>query len=168
MLHVRDIVRKVDEEINAVRRELAHLEKGGMLSKEHRANRLFYTFRRDYPLYEDLLRLINKTAGLGGDIVRNKPKLGKVKYAIISGRFIKGLPKKSSTDVDLLLVGTIVLPELANLVKAEEARRGVELNYTVMTEEEFEFRKSRKDPFVLSILSASRLVIIGDEEELIQ
>lgn len=168
MVHVREIVRKVDEEINAVRRELAHLEKAGIVSKEHRANRLFYTFRRDYPLYEDLLRLINKTAGLGGDIVRNKPKLGKVKYALISGRFIKGLPKKSSTDVDLLLVGTIVLPELANLVKTEESRRGVELNYTVMTEEEFEFRKSRKDPFVLSILSASRLVIIGDEEELIQ
>lgn len=168
MLHVRDIVRKVDEEINAVRRELAHLEKAGMVSKEHRANRLFYTFRRDYPLYEDLLRLINKTAGLGGDLLKNKPKLGKVKFAMISGRFIKGIPKKSPSDVDLLLVGTVVLPELASLVKIEETRRGVELNYTVMTEEEFEFRKSRRDPFVISILSGSRLIIIGDEEELIQ
>jgi DNA-binding transcriptional ArsR family regulator len=168
MLHVRDIVRKVDEEINAVRRELSHMEKAGMVSKEQRANRLFYIFRKDYPLYEDLLRLINKSAGLGGDMLKNKPKLGKVKFALIAGRFIKGLPKKSPTDVDVLLVGTVVLPELASLIKAEEARREAEVNYTVMTEEEFAFRKSRRDPFVVSILSASRLMIIGDEEELIR
>lgn len=168
MLHVREIVRQVDEEINAVRRELAHLEKAGLVSKEHRANRLFYTFRRDYPLYDDLLRLINKTAGLGGEILANKPKLGKVKFAMVAGRFIKGLPKKSSTDVDLLFVGTVVLPELAAIVKAEESRREVELNYTVMTEEEFAFRKSRRDPFVISILSGSRLMLIGDEEELLK
>lgn len=168
MFHVREIVRKVDEEINAVRRELAHLEKCGMVSKEQRANRLFYTFRRDYPLYEDLLRLVNKTAGLGGDMVQHKPRLGKVKFALMSGRFIKGLPKKSSTDVDVLLVGTVVLPELASIIKAEETRRESEINYTVMTEEEFTFRKSRRDPFVVSILSSSRLMIIGDEEELIK
>jgi hypothetical protein len=168
MFHVRDIVRKVDEEINAVRRELAHMEKAGMVSKEQRANRLFYTFRRDYVLYEDLLRLINKTSGLGGDMVKNKPRLGKVKFALMSGRFIKGVPKKSNTDVDVLLVGTVVLPELASIIKAEETRKEAEINYTVMTEEEFAFRKSRRDPFVVSILSSSRLMIIGDEEELIK
>ena len=43
IFHVRDIVRKVDEEINAVRRELAHMEAAGMVSKEQRANRLFFT-----------------------------------------------------------------------------------------------------------------------------
>lgn len=168
MYHVREIVRKVDEEINAVRRELSHMEKGGLVSKEQRANRLFYTFRTDYPLYDELLRLINKTAGLGGDILKNKPKLGKVKFAMLTGRFIKELPKKSATDVDLLLVGNIVLPELAAIVKTEEVRREIEINYTVMTEEEFAFRKSRRDPFALSILYNSRVMLIGDEEELIK
>lgn len=101
-------------------------------------------------------------------MVQHKPRLGKVKFALMSGRFIKGLPKKSSTDVDVLLVGTVVLPELASIIKAEETRRESEINYTVMTEEEFTFRKSRRDPFVVSILSSSRLMIIGDEEELIK
>lgn len=167
MFHVREIVRQTQEEINAVRRELAHMEKRGMFSKEQRGNRLVYQFRKEYPLYTELLYLIGKTAGLGGDILRQKNKLGKVKYAMISGRYLKGLPKKSNTDVDLLMVGTIVLPELALLIKAEEARRHVEVGYTVMTEEEFEFRKSRRDPFVLSILSGSKVMIIGDEEDLL-
>ena len=168
IFHVRDIVRRVDEEINAVRRELSHMEKAGMVSKEPRANRLFYSFRKDYILYDDLIRLITKTAGLGGDIIKSKPKLGKIKYAMLSGRYAKGIVKKSPTDVDLLLVGTVVLPELAALVKIEESAREIELNYTAMTEEEFQFRKSRRDPFVLSVLYGSRIMLIGDEEELIR
>lgn len=167
IFHVRDIVRKLNEEINAVRRELSHMEKAGLVSKEQRANRLLYTMRKDYPLYYELLELIGKTSGLGFDIVKQKAKLGKIKFAFISGRYLRGLPKKSGTDVDLLFVGTVVLPELSQLIKAEEVRRGRELNYTVMSEEEFNFRKSRRDPFVLSALEGSRVMLIGDEEELV-
>lgn len=165
--HVREIVRKVGEEINAVRRELAHLEKAGLLSKEQRANRLFYRVRHEYPLFYELTEIIGKTSGLGWDIVKNKAKLGKIKFATLSGRFVRGLPRRGGNDVDLLVVGAVVLPELANLVKSEEVKRERELNYTVMTDEEFAFRKRRRDPFVLDILSGSRIMLIGDEEELV-
>lgn len=165
--HVREVVRQVGEEINAVRRELAHMEKAGILAKEQRANRLFYHLRREYPLYFELMELVGKTTGLGWDIVKNKAKLGKMKFAMLSGRYLRGLPHKGGNDVDLLIVGSVVLPELASLVKAEEVKRERELNYTVMTEEEFEFRKRRRDPFIQEILSSSRVMLIGDEEELL-
>lgn len=168
IFHVRDIVRKIGEEINAVRRELSHMEEAGMVSKEHRANRLFYTFRKEYPLYYELLGLIGKTSGLGFDILKHKAKLGKLKFVMMSGRYLRGRERKSPTDVDMLIVGSVVLAELGQLVKAEEVRRERELNYTVMSEEEFVFRKRRRDPFVLSILSGSRVMIIGDEEELVE
>lgn len=166
IFHVRGMVRRTDEEINAVRRELAHLEKAGMVTKEPRANRLYYTFRRDYPLYFELLELVAKTTGLGLDLLRNKAKLGKIKLAMLSGRFVRGEPS-TSERVDLLVVGNVVLPELSQLVRNAEAKRDQEINYTVMTEEEFEFRKKRRDPFILGILSGSRVMIIGDEEELV-
>ena len=35
------------------------------------------------------------------------------------------------------------------------------------TEEEFKFRKQRNDPFLVGILSGSRVMIIGDEEGLL-
>lgn len=165
--HVREIVRRTDEEINAVRRELSHLEKKGIMSKEHRANRLFYLLRKDYPIYYDLMELIVKTTGMGGDIIKNRPKLGKVKFAMISGKFGRNL-KKNANEVDLLLVGKVVLPEINQIVRAEEVRREKEINYTVMSEEEFEFRKNRRDPFVLEILKGSRIMVIGDEEELVK
>lgn len=163
--HVREIVRQIDEEINAVRRELAHMEDKGMVKKEHRANRLYYHFRQDYILYYELLELVAKTAGLGGDILKNRIKLGKLKYVMLSGKFVRSIEPKSD-EVDLLVVGTVVLPELAQLVAAEETHRGREINYTVMTEDEFNFRKSRRDPFILSIIQGSRVMVVGDEEEL--
>ena len=36
-----------------------------------------------------------------------------------------------------------------------------------MTDEEFSFRKSRRDPFVLGVFGGSRVMIVGDEEDLV-
>jgi hypothetical protein len=36
-----------------------------------------------------------------------------------------------------------------------------------MTRDEFDFRKKRRDPFLLGILSGSRVMIMGDEEDLV-
>src|SRR3972149_9543233 len=76
--HVREIVRRVDEEINAVRRELARLEKTGLLTREWRANRRFYALRRDYVFFNELLSIVNKSIGLGGAILASKAKFGKI------------------------------------------------------------------------------------------
>lgn len=166
MFHVRELVRRTGDEINAVRRELAFLEAKGILEKEKRANRVYYSLSKTYPFYHDLLRLAVKITGLGAAIMGNRAKLGKIKYAMFSGRYVKR-QKKNPEDVDFLIVGTIVIPELAILVRNEEARLGTEVNYTVMTEEEFDFRKSRRDPFLQGILAGSRIMLLGDEESLL-
>lgn len=167
IFYVREIVRLTEEQINAVRRELKQMEKKGMVRKEERGNRLYYNFRKDYPFYDELLALVGKTTGLGDEIIKNQRKVGKIKFAMLSGRFLRGLPRKKN-EVDLLLVGQVVLPQIASLVRAEEARRKHEFNYTVMTEEELNFRKRRRDPFIIRILSGSRVMLIGNEEEMLK
>jgi hypothetical protein len=166
MIHVRELVRKSGEEINAVRRELAHMDKAGLVSKEARANRLYYSLKKDYPLYYDLLALIVKTHGLGGAIIKNRNKLGKVKFAMLSGKFARGI-SGSAEKVDLLIVGNIVIPEVAALVREEELKRGREIFFTPMTEDEFSYRKKKKDPFIATILESSRIMVVGDEEDLL-
>lgn len=165
--HVRDIVRRVDEEINAVRRELARLEKTGFLQSEWRANRRYYLVKRDYVFLTEFLSMVNKSIGVGGAIIKNKAKLGKITYAMLSGSFVKGKPY-TQNEVDLFVVGTIVLPELSSIIKEEEARRNREINFTPMTDEEFNFRKARRDPFVLGVLSKPRVMLLGDEEEMVK
>lgn len=166
MYYVRQIVRAVSEEINAVRRELAHLEKRGLLRSETRGNRLYYKVRQDYPLYFDLLQIINKETGLGGAIMKKRRRLGKVVFAMLSGKFIRHLERKKN-EVDLLIIGDIVAAELDKLVRDAEKKLEREINYTVMSEKEFTFRKRRNDPFVRSILGGSRIMVIGDEEGLV-
>lgn len=166
MYHVRDLVRKTGDEINAVRRELSFLEKKGVLQKEPRANRIYYSLSKNYMYYFDLLREAAKTAGLGAEVVKNRIKLGKIKYAMLNGRFVRKM-KKSVEEVDFLIVGTVVLPELALLVRNEEVRLHTEINYTVMTEDEFDFRKKRRDQFIFDIIYGPRVMIIGDEESML-
>jgi DNA-binding transcriptional ArsR family regulator len=165
--YVRELVRAAKEEINAVRRELSRMQKHGLVTSEWRGNRRYYTFRQDYLFFPELLALVAKTSGLGGDIVKNRAKIGKIKYVVLSREFLRGV-KPGPKDVSLLVVGKVVLPELASLVRAEEARRGFEINYTVMSEEEFGFRKQRRDPFILSVLEKSRVMLLGDEDEMLR
>jgi hypothetical protein len=166
MYHVRECVRRTGDEINAVRRELQFLEKKGILEKEPRANRIYYSLSKSYPFFNDLLVIGAKTIGLGAEVFKNRARLGKIKYALFSGGFVKRV-KRRPDDVDFIVVGTIVLPELSVLVRNEEARLATEINYTAMTEEEFKFRKDRKDPFITGILSNSRVMLIGDEEDML-
>ena len=166
IFYVRELTRMTGEEINAVRRELAHMEARGMVKKEPRANRLYYKFRLDYLFYFDLLSLVAKTTGLGKEIIKNKNKIGRVKLAVLSSNFMLHGPHKSS-DVDLLIVGEIVLVQLAAIVKEAENKLKREINYTVMNKEEFQFRKKRQDPFIINILLKNRIMLIGNEQSLI-
>ncbi len=166
MFYVRQLVRATNEEINAVRRELLRMEKAGMVQKEARGNRLYYWFNKEYPLFGDLLSLVAKTTGLGGKLIKKKNQLGRIKFAMLSGRLVRGLAPVEG-GVDLLVVGEVDLQALGRLVQEEEKRLEREINYTAMAREEFEFRKKRRDPFLLGILSSSRVMLIGDEEALV-
>lgn len=167
MYHVREFVRRTGEEINAVRRELARMEESGMVLKEVRGNRLYYWFNRDYSFFQELLQMVAKTTGLGYEIRKNRGKIGKINFVMFSGQFVHNIERVSPDQVDMLVVGDIVLPELASFVKQEETKRGIEINYSAMTREEFDFRKTRRDPFILGILMSSRIIIIGNEHEFV-
>lgn len=162
LLHVREIVRRVDEEINAVRRELARMEKYGMVASEWRANRRLYRFRKEYKLYPEILGMVTKSVGLGGAIIKNQSRIGKIKYAMMATRFIKN-ELSGSEDVDVLVVGQIVVPELQALVADEQTKREREINYSFMDEQEFNFRVRRRDPFILKVLVQPKYMLIGDE-----
>ena len=67
----------------------------------------------------------------------------------------------------MLIVGEVVLPQLSAMVKTAEAETGREINYSVMSPEEFSFRKRRRDPFLIDVLKDSRIMLIGDDQGLV-
>ncbi len=163
-LHVRAIVREVGTEINAVRRELARLHDMGLLNKRQSSNRIYYTVDTSNIYYAELLSLISKEFGLGADIIKNRRDLGNIKFAVLSRRFSRNVVS-TILDVDLFVVGSANFDLLEKIVKQNEEKLGREINYTVMGEEEFMFRKRRNDQFISRVLAQGRTLLIGDEEE---
>lgn len=166
MYYVREITREVKEEINAVRRELDRMLDYGLLKSEQRGNRLYYFLNKKYIFFQELQQMVAKTTGLGKKIRKLRRKLGTVSFVMFSGRYCKGLPPINN-EVDLLVIGEIVLPELQALIKEEETRLNREINYAVFTDDEFEFRKTRRDPFIMEVLYLSRVMVIGGEDEFV-
>jgi hypothetical protein len=85
---------------------------------------------------------------------------------VFSGRFVRHQERKKDNEIEILVVGKVDLDKLARLISKEEKGRKKEINYTLMDKKEFKYRKKRRDPFILSILRNSRVMIIGDEEKL--
>ncbi len=164
MFYVREITRLIKEEINAVRRELDRMLECGLLKSEQRANRLYYYLNKKYLYFQELQRMIIKTTGLGKKIRKYRRKLGDVNYVVFTGAFLNQ-EKLNKDELDILVVGEVVLPELEALIKAEEKEFGREINYAVLAAEEFEFRKTRRDPFIMEVMYGVRVMVIGDELE---
>lgn len=167
MYFVREITRQTHEEINAVRRELDRMLEAGILKSEERGNRLYYFLNKNYTFYPELLRMVKKSTGLGLKLIKQRKKLGTVKFIMFSGKYVS-IDTSKRTDVDILVVGDVVLAELESLMKEEEQKIGREISYSVLPEDEFEFRKQRRDPFLMEVLYGTRVMVIGNEEDLVE
>ncbi|MEX1052365.1 MAG: hypothetical protein WEC80_00785 [Patescibacteria group bacterium] len=165
--YLRKVVREVEKEVNAVKRELDILEGEKVLFKEKRLNKVFYTLNKNYVFYEEFLRIFAKTGTFAKMIYDKLTKLGKVKFVSMSLKFAKKQQIKED-EVYLFLVGSVVVPEITSIVSEVEKEFGSEINYTVMTEEEFNFRKKNNDQFVWRFLKQPKIMLMGLEEDLLK
>lgn len=163
--HVRAIVRIVEAEINAVRRELENLTKINLLRRRQSSNKIFYTVDTSHMFYSDLLSLLSKEEGLGALIIKHLRDLGDVQYAVISKAFLRGRTP-SPLDVDLFIVGSVRMDALERLMHHYQSENpGKEINYSVMDEGEFKHRRRSNDQFVMRFLTQGTSMLVGDEQK---
>lgn len=165
--YLREIVRLIEEEVNAVKRELDILDNEKLLLKERRLNKVFYTLNKHYILYDEFMRIFAKSDSLGTAIYKNLAKLGKIKFIAESMKYAKRQSIKED-EVYLLFVGAIVVPEISAIISEIEKEFGREINYTVMTDDEFAFRKKNNDPFLWRFLKCPKIMLIGSEDDLVK
>src|SRR6476469_3467620 len=60
--YVREITRKIDEQINSVRRELANLLSIGIIKSDTTNNRLYYEVNQDYEYFAPLAAIFGEGA----------------------------------------------------------------------------------------------------------
>lgn len=164
--HIRGVVREINEEINAVRRELLRLEGISLLAAEKKGNRIYYSLKTDFALYSEISSMIHKTTGLGEEVLSSINDLGEVSYVILTRSYLIGTHDHHE-EIDLLVIGDIDMDALSALIQRAERRTEREINYAVLKESEFVLRKKRKDPFLLELLVGRKIVIYGNEDELV-
>jgi len=163
-LHLREIERQAGFSIGAVRHEASKLVRIGLLNKRTNSNRTYYSANTRHRLYPEIHSLVLKTIGLA-DILTPMLEIPEIKFAFVFGSIAKGTASPES-DVDLFVIGDIGLRRLSKLLLETTDRIGREINIHTMSPGEFVMRRSSKEHFVSTVLSAPILMLIGNADEL--
>ena len=107
-----------------------------------------------------------KTAGVG-DILRAAlaPLVDRIAIAFIYGFMAHGEEYRDS-DVDVLVVGDATFVEIAEVLGPTQETLRREVNPTVYPPAEFQSKVADGHHFLKSVLSGSKIYLVGDEDEL--
>ena len=166
--YVREITRKIDEQINSVRRELSNLLSIGIITSDNTNNKLYYEVNQKYEYYEPLRQIFGgggssakKSASKASAIKVADDKdelkaLGHVELAIYTGQFTRD----ESAGIDFLIVGEVNPNAVAKFVSELEAKEGKDIRYTVMNLSDFQYRRTIHDRFITQVLGAKKQVLV--------
>lgn len=184
--YVREITRKIDEQINSVRRELANLLSIGIITSDTTNNRLYYEISQSYEYYDALSSIFggkklksskkdkaSKESAESEELVEQdnaEPaqdpfvadllKAGNVRLAIYTGQFTRD----EQSGVDILIVGDVNHAAIDNLISELEKSEKKDLRYSIFATEEFKYRKQVNDRFVSDILVSKKIVLIDKDK----
>lgn len=166
--YVREITRKIDEQINSVRRELSNLLAIGIIRSESNNNRLYYEINQQYQFYAPLRSIFTnistedepqlQDSREDDELVKKLRATGNVQLAFETGTFVRD----SGSGTDFFVMGDVNRAKLAKFVGEMEQELGREINYTVMTSEEFAYRQRLNDRFLASVLGAKKIMLVDE------
>lgn len=168
--YVRELTRKIDEQINSVRRELANLLGIGIIKSDSVNNKLYYEINQGYKHFKALQSIFSVelpqqdvSPASQGDLLKRLQAVGSFDIVIATGALIG----QEGSDIDLTLVGSSNKQKLEKLIKTVELEEGNPIRYTVIAESEFKYRLDIKDRFIATLL-AGRHTVLTDESGLLK
>lgn len=165
--YVREITRKIDEQINSVRRELSNLLSIGIITSDTNNNRLYYEVNQKFEYYRPLQEIfgggVKKTVSkkaVAGDVAATAEadlkSVGHIDLAVYTGQFTRD----DSTGVDFLVVGEVNPNAMQKYVDQLEAKENKSIRYTVMSLPDFQYRQQIRDRFVVAITQSKKQVLV--------
>ena len=154
---IRELTRKLDEQINSVRRELDNLKKVGLLKTKSKNRKKYYFVNKEFILYSELKGIIRKAHSDKDSIVKHLAEFGELDVVVLSGLFVD-----KESQVDILMVGKVDREGLESYLNAElQTKRPV--RFSLMTKEEYQYRRKCNDKFLHDILEDKDNIIALDK-----
>ncbi|WKZ30817.1 MAG: hypothetical protein QY318_03130 [Candidatus Dojkabacteria bacterium] len=163
--HVRGLVRLLDEEINAVRRELQNLERCKLLHSQRRGNKLYYKLTPENIIVADLRALIYKDRADVQKVAAALLTIEGIKAAFLTENYINN-SHDAEYDIDLFVLGKVSVDKFTTEMKKLEKELEREFRMTLFTPEDLEFQHKKRDAFLLNVLRKDRIMLIGSEKDL--
>lgn len=171
--YVREITRKIDEQINSVRRELSNLLSIGIISSDNNNNKLYYEVDQSYEFYAPLSAIFGgkPIKQAEGQVINDVKEteaasglktLGNVDIAIYTGQFTRD----DTAGVDFVIIGDVNPTKVGKYVEELEAKEGKEIRYVFMGTDEFLYRQKINDRFI-ALLLESKMQVLLDKHYLI-
>lgn len=155
---IRELTRKLDEQINSVRRELDNLKKMGFLKARTKNRKKYYHVNKNFIFLDELKGIIVKATSSQDRIAKDISKMGEVKLLALSGQFLN----KETETVDMLIVGNLDKERFSRYL-SEDLRTKRSVKFTIMNEEDFKYRKECHDKFIAEIISNPENQILIDK-----
>jgi len=176
--YVREITRKVEEQINSVRRELANLLSIGVITSDTSNNRLYYEVNQKFAQFEALSMMFGDTPSIkklpkkkaGSDdtvsdtLEAEIRSLGNVQLALLTGQFTRD----EQSGIDILLVGDLNKTKVENFVADLEQTEKKDIRFVVFTEADFRYRQQINDRFTVNVLESKIQAIIDRDGLLVE
>ena len=167
--YVREITRLIDEQINSVRRELSNMMEVGIVTSQTEDNKLYYEVNQRYEHYVPLRAIFADQhveavtqAAPAANWHATLTQMPGIRLLVTAGVLVKG----STSAVDILIVGDTPAPKLKKIMKDIEKIEGRDLNYSVLSYDEFYYRLSVRDKFITEILNGKYSVLVDTDNML--
>lgn len=160
--YVREITRKIDEQINSVRRELANLLNVGIISSDSNNNRLYYEVSQKYEYYKPLQQIFGSAPIVSEPITDTEEDkqtmklLGNVELILFTGKFTRD----ERSGIDILIVGDVNQTQVSKYVAELEQAEGKELRYVTMDPKEFAYRNEVNDRFLAMVMTSKHQKVV--------
>jgi len=164
-LHLRDIAGRIGADPSNLSKELARLQREGLFSAAVNGRQKYFKLNRDYALFAEVGSIVTKTIGAVPLLSAALKKVGGIEEAYLYGSFARDR-QDAASDIDVLVIGRPGSENLAVCVQRLEKQLGREINYTVLTRNELDERRARKDAFLSNVWAGKRILIGGLREEI--
>ena len=164
--YVREITRVIEEQINSVRRELMNLESVGVIKNETFDNKVYYSANSKHPFYKPLIDMFSKKIDSMKDRDVREGSWDEVMRPV--KKYLKGLILTNrlpgQDGIDLLIIGDDRTKKLSRWAEVVEKKQGKPLNYVILSKDDFIYRKSVRDRFIMDVLEMEISEIIDPEK----
>lgn len=167
--YVREITRVIEEQINSVRRELLNLESIGVVKNETYDNKVYYSANMKHPFAHALVEIFSKKVDLSKD--KDVKKSGWEEYIRPVKKYLSAMVMTNrlpgQEGIDMLVIGDDRTKKLTHWAEAVEKKLGKPINYVIFSTEDFLYRKSVRDKFILEVLEMD-ITELFDPEKIIK